>query len=315
MKMIALLILLISTISCNANKEEVPEKELIHVTDTFKVMTFNMWHGGDAGGQPIAKSIETIRAADAGIVGVQESHGLGSPREDRSMQMAGNMGWRHIDIGNFDAVLTKYAIAETSSDKRAVKIKIDDNKFIWIINCHLMHIPYQPYQLNNKEYGNYPYIASEQEAVHWANIARKSGIDEVVKLVKEKINDGWPIIVTGDFNEPSHLDWTEKAAKAGINKIKVEWPSTKALTDLGMKDAYRTFRPDEVAFPGKTWSSIDSPGEIHDRIDFVFYIGNQLQLINAEVVGEKSNISDIAVENYPSDHRAVVATFVWKGKN
>ncbi|SMO52401.1 Exonuclease III [Saccharicrinis carchari] len=312
MKTLSIFFLIFFLASCKTNSSTKPVRNKKEESGPIKIMTFNMFHGGDAGGQPMSKSIAVMRAAEAGIVGVQESHGYGDPRSDLSAQMAGNMGWRHVDQGSYDAIMTKYTIEETSNNKMAVKIKIDKDKFLWIINCHLMYIPYQPYQLNNKKYGDYPFLSTEEEAIAAANKTRKKEVDKLVKIVEEKIKDGWPVIVTGDFNEPSHLDWTQAAAAAGIKKIKVEWPSTRAFTNIGMKDAYRSYRPDEVKYPGNTWTSFDSPGEIHDRIDFIFYIGDQLELISAEVVGESLDKADIAVQNYPSDHRAVVATFEWK---
>ena len=43
------------------------------------------------------------------------------------------------------------------------------------------------------------------------------------------------IAVTGDFNEPSHLDWTPRAATAGRCPLAVNYPSTRALTDTGLR--------------------------------------------------------------------------------
>jgi endonuclease/exonuclease/phosphatase family metal-dependent hydrolase len=278
--------------------------------DTFRVMTFNMWHGGDAGGQSLAKTLEVIRRADARIVGAQETHGYGEPRPDNSIQLADELGWEHIDQGHFNAVMTDYAIEDTVANGAAIKVEIGENKYVWLVNTHLNYIPYQPYQLNNKEYGDYPFITTEQEAIYWANEARKNEVDTLLQLIS-LLGDEWPVIVTGDFNEPSHLDWTAAAANAGIHKIEVAWPSTRALAETGMKDAYREYRPDEVAHPGNTWTPLKSDGEVHDRIDFVFYRGKQLQLVKTEIVGEAASEADIVVGDYPSDHRAVVATFVW----
>ncbi len=306
----SILILLVIFFACNevtAEKaEDTGEKDR-----AIKIMTFNMWHGGDAGKQPLNKTIETIEKSGAGIVGAQETYGTASPRPDNSVAIAQRLGWEQVDQGGYHAILTKYEVLETSSSKRAFKIKTGDNQFVWFFNCHLGYIPYQPYQLAGIKYGEYPFISSEQEAIEWANKARMAEVNEIIVEVKEKLKEGYPVVVTGDFNEPSHQDWTQRAADAGICKIKVEWPSTKAFTDLGMKDAFRTFHPDEVAFPGKTWTSIDSPGEVHDRIDFIFFSGTNLKLTNVEVIGEKAENANIVIPNYPSDHRSVVATFEW----
>ncbi len=122
---------------------------------------------------------------------------------------------------------------------------------------------------------------------------------------------GSPVFLTGDFNEPSHLDWTPRAAAAGICPVAVEYPSTRAVVEAGMRDAYRAVFPDEVRYPGRTWTPItrlDDPKDRHDRIDFVFVDGAGVDVKSCEVVGESPEFSDIVVQPYPSDHRAVVAT-------
>ncbi len=95
-------------------------------------------------------------------------------------------------------------------------------------------------------------------------------------------------------------------------QIKVEWPATKAFTDIGMTDAFRVYYTDEVQNPGETWSSINSPGEIHDRIDFVFYKGNELKVTGANTIGPPDGKSGIEIRDYPSDHRAVCVSFLWE---
>ena len=302
---------IILNVSCSKSesKDDVPEK--VVQNDTINIISFNMWHGGDAGGQPLTKSIEVIRSVKGGIVGVQESAGYGDPRPDNSAIIAGNMGWRQFDQGSYDGIMTKYQIVETLPSKRGAKIKIDEDKFIWFFNCHFAYIPYQPYQLGHKKYGDYPFIDTEEEAIKWAEDTRLHQLEAFLKEMEQVADEGWPVVLTGDFNEPSHQDWTQKAADAGIVQLKVEWPCTKLLVDNGYIDAYRNANKDEVNKPGKTWSSIQTPGEIHDRIDFIFYKGYQLQLTGANTIGEKSGLSDIGIELYPSDHRAVVASFIW----
>ncbi|MNE77134.1 hypothetical protein D3C80_1734240 [compost metagenome] len=76
----------------------------------------------------------------------------------------------------------------------------------------------------------------------------------IQSVMKENV----PIFLTGDFNEPSHLDWTKRAAEAGLCQLKVEWPSTKSFTSIGLKDAYRTIYSNEVKYPGKTWTPVVS---------------------------------------------------------
>jgi exodeoxyribonuclease III len=126
------------------------------------------------------------------------------------------------------------------------------------------------------------------------------------------IGSSEPIFITGDFNEPSHQDWTSAAAAAGHCPLKVVWPTTKALVDAGFRDAYRQVYPDPTTHRGLTWTpttKITDPQDHHDRIDFIFIGGHGATARFAQVVGESRQWADVAVEPYPSDHRAVVVAF------
>jgi exonuclease III len=134
----------------------------------------------------------------------------------------------------------------------------------------------------------------------------------VLGALAQEAGPGQPVFWTGDFNVPSHLDWTQAAADAGLNGgYIVEWPVSKMLQEAGFGDAWRDFHPDPVAHRGLTWTPsqpLDHPEEVHDRIDFVYYRGD-VDLVEAEVIGEAEAMADRVVADYPSDHRAVLGTF------
>jgi exonuclease III len=118
------------------------------------------------------------------------------------------------------------------------------------------------------------------------------------------------VVICGDFNEPSHLDWTQSAAEAGMHPLAVNFPASRKLAEAGYIDAYRTFWPDEVSHPGFTWSPLtkmDDPEDHPDRIDFIYFRSANLRLVSVEVVGESAAHADIVVDRWPSDHRAVRA--------
>ncbi len=119
--------------------------------------------------------------------------------------------------------------------------------------------------------------------------------------------------MTGDLNVPSHLDWTREAAEASDEEFRDEiaWPVSTRLEELGFRDTFRETHPDEVEFPAYTWTPGYPPpamtdDEVHDRIDYVYAAGPATTR-DSVVVGEDSTISDIVVEPWPSDHRAVVS--------
>ena len=219
-------------------------------------------------------------------------------------------------MGKGSQILTRYEILESLNS--GVKIKLDSGKEAYVFNLHLPSHPYQPYQLLgirpkwHKHTNDITFIKTEAEAIEWAKKARGRELTKLLRLIRSIPDKQAPVFVVGDFNEPSHLDWTERAAKAGRHPIKAEYPNSLAMIKAGFTDAYRALYPDEMKNPGYTWSSFykcDDPTTHHDRIDFVYFKGKGIKLNEVKIVGENQKDADIVISPYPSDHRAVVADF------
>ncbi len=90
----------------------------------------------------------------------------------------------------------------------------------------------------------------------------------------------------------------------------MDWPTTRAIEDRGFVDTYREVWPDPLAKPAYTWTPSGDPEDRfdhHDRIDFVLARGDDLEVLDAAIVGEGGPSTDIVVDPWPSDHRAAVA--------
>lgn len=87
----------------------------------------------------------------------------------------------------------------------------------------------------------------------------------------------------GDFNEPSHQDWTEETKDLyDHHGFVIPWTVPVLLDEAGLKDAYREFYPDVLNYPGFTYPS-DNPAkpadkitwapkaDERDRIDYIWY--------------------------------------------
>ncbi len=275
----------------------------------IRVMSFNIWVGG---GKSIPATAQVMKESGVDIIGVQEST---RKEMNTSVYIADSLGWYSYAQDADRAVISKYAIVDTSANGKGVKIKVDEKQFVWIFNVHLMYCPYEPYQLNGIEYCGAPLLQTAEEAVASAWKSRRKEVEAVIADINEVKKEGYPVFLTGDFNEPSYLDWTTRAAKAGICKMAVVWPATKAFHEqVGMNDSYRVVYPNEVKKPGHTWTSIppkEGVAEVMDRIDFVLYWG-KMKVKSSIIIGEKSSFSDIGFDHYPSDHRAVLSTFQLK---
>lgn len=282
--------------------------------ETLRVMTFNIWVGGESGGQPLDQTAKVIQAAQADVVGVQESSGAerDGQRPDNAKAIAEKLRWNCFSQGDGDVtILCQYKIVDHSPKKWGAAIELPSGKRVWLFNAHFAHAPYQPYQLLKIPYADAPFISTAVEAVAAARNARQGQVESMLTEVAAVRSENTPIFITGDFNEPSSLDWTEAVFKAGRCPRAVPWPTTAAVYDAGFVDTYREVHADPLKAPGYTWTPITSdedPQDHHDRIDFVMVGGRGVKVVDAQVVGENSDKADIVVTPYPSDHRGVVAT-------
>lgn len=105
-----------------------------------------------------------------------------------------------------NAIISRYPIGAATPNDLGVEIEVD-GQTVYAYNIHLTDYPYQPYQLLNIEYGSAPFISTEAEAIRYAEDARSPALELVFSDLMS--SEGAAATFTfGDFNEPSHLDWT-----------------------------------------------------------------------------------------------------------
>jgi exonuclease III len=207
-----------------------------------------------------------------------------------------------------DAVLSKYPFGKETPNGVGVEIDVNGRKVV-AYSMNLDDAPYQPYQLLSIEYGAFPFLKTAEEAVKSATETRGKALELLVADIRSE-SDSVAQFVMGDFNEPSHWDWTEKAKAAGRHPAVVDWPTTKGVEVEGFVDTFRAHFPDEMAKPGMTWTPTSEPtatDDHHDRIDFILAKAANLKVISAGIVGEKAPEADLVVTPWPSDHRATMA--------
>ena len=290
---------------------------------TLRIMSYNVWGGGGNEGKGIEETVAVLRAADADIIGMQETRlepedctaeSCAAVGESVAKSIAEALGYHYYDQTQenpalwANAILSRYPIGPASEHDLGVPIDVNGTT-VWAFNIHHDDEPYQPYQLLGIEYGPAPFIKTEAEAQDWANRTRGAAMDLLFSDISAA-GDAAAVLVFGDFNEPSGLDWTEAAAATGQQPVKVDWPTTGRLLSAGFVDTYRAAHPDPVAKPAYTWTpqgDETDPEDHHDRIDFAFAKTDGLTVVNAWVVGETGPRTDMAVDPWPSDHRATLA--------
>lgn len=317
---LGLLLLLLLT-SCTARQDESTDLRLT-------VMTFNAWGAGSNEGRTVAETVEVIRRMNPDIVGLQEVRGE-SPDcteadcppvgQGRAAEIARLLGY-HVYEQQAEnealwanAIISRYPIADVSPHDLGVTLQIDSHR-VGVFNIHATDFPYQPYQALGITYGDAPFLHEEHQLIAAAEQARGSAISLLLaEIASVKNLDA--VFVTGDFNEPSHRDWTERAAQHGVHPMRVAFPAARRMEEAGFVDTYREVFPDEIAQPGLTWTpttSTDDPNDHHDRIDYVFLRADNARVESAAVVGESSADLVARSPRWPSDHRAVVVTVVMR---
>lgn len=268
----------------------------------LRVLSLNIFYGGDDldlatgrfctvpdGCPATLRQVErVIRQSGADIVGVQEP-------ERNTERIAADLGWYG---SNHAHVLSRFPIIDPpGADGRYVYVEVRPGRVVAIANTHLPSDPYGPYLV--RDGGSLDDVLALEREV------RLPVAEKLAALLPPLAAGGVPVLLTGDFNSPSHLDWTPAVATVRPEvHYPVRWPAAAALARAGLTDTYREVHPDPVAEPGFTWTPggpESVPDEVHDRIDWVLRAG-PASTVDSRVVGEAD------VRPYPSDHRGVVTT-------
>jgi endonuclease/exonuclease/phosphatase family metal-dependent hydrolase len=261
-----------------------------------RVMTFNIWLGGDQ--VDFAKVVEAIAAARADIVGLQEAEG-------NTRRIAEALHWPYWSDRMH--VVSRFPLIDPpEAHGEYVLAQIRPGQVFALANEHLTSDPYGPYLVRSGR--SLAQVLANERAT------RVPEIDAALRAVRPALRRGIPTFFTGDFNTPSALDWTPAIdAVRGDVHYPVPWPVTRALSRAGFTDTYRAIHPDPVATPGITWTfgypfPRRAANEVIDRIDFV-QASPGVQVLDSGIVGP-SGTPDVTypVDPYPSDHRAVVST-------
>ena len=288
----------------------------------IKIFQFNILQGGTDLGDSINDVANIIKTARADIVAVAEANG-------NEQELARLLGFSYHSLelchckNNSIAILSRWPILE-QLDSGCV-VEIENDKKIAIFAAQLVPYPFESYELrDSSEY-------TVQNAIESAK-RRISLIKDLTVHFDALIARNIPIVLCGDLNEPSHLDWTAHAKSIHLGKV-VNWPLSQYLIQLGMTDTYRAVFPNELTHPGITWTPIlevppqfsyeefkvirdasndDMPfgdNEVLDRLDFIYSLGDSIEAKHAEIVGESEEMADIVHQPWPSDHRGVLVHF------
>ena len=281
-------------------EEVTPDRLRALVVPRLRVLSWNLWFGGAKVDDHRAKQLKVILDTEADVVGLQETAGTAA------RELADALGWHHHQAGENLGIISRHPITARLGDPdvgfygaAGARIRIGRAHEVDVWTAHLHYTPYGPYEAAFDGLGPAELIAHED--------VRLAQMRETLRRIAESAEETTPVILTGDFNSPSHLDWAD-----------VAWPVTRAAEEAGLRDSYREAHPDPVRAPGHTWSPVHTRHEDditrpepQDRIDYVLHNGHGLEVVDSRTVvtGVPRAWPDVAGNDWPSDHAAVLTTF------
>jgi len=262
----------------------------------LKVMAFNIWRSGVQ--LSLSQIAAAIKAANPDVVALQEPEG-------NSRKIADMLGWQYVDERVH--LISRVPLFYGEQDGTGFAyVEAAHGRMVAIGNLHLPSDSYGPEAVRDGK--------KLDEVLQLEADNRMYVLEPFAEALPKVAATGIPTILAGDFNSPSHLDWTQEVANVRpAVKYPVVWPESKLLADKGFIDSYRAVHPDPIAKPGFTWTPgypypFVRPQETHDRIDYIYSIG--AKAVKSEIVGEPKNPDvDIVVMPWPADHRALLTTF------
>ncbi|GAB5406324.1 MAG: hypothetical protein Aurels2KO_45550 [Aureliella sp.] len=264
-------------------------------SDSLSVMSWNIWHGGREDGEAVGpkRVVEVIRDSGADIVAVQETYGSGEV-------LAKSLGFHFHARGTNVSLLSRWPVVEDISIFEPFKcvggiVELPSGRRIAVYSIWL-------------PYGDdiwLPGVRDRTTTAGWLAACKPSASDlaEIYHAIEAKLAAleyaGIDVIVAGDFNSMSHLDYSA-VAKDQFSR-QVDWETSQVLQAAGFRDAYREVNPTVDRAIDSTWSPRFKEQE-QDRIDFVYYRSEAMRCKSCE------NIA-VHADGFPSDHAAVLARF------
>jgi endonuclease/exonuclease/phosphatase family metal-dependent hydrolase len=271
--------------------------------NAIKLLQWNIWHGGLHLGhiEGPNRVKELMRNTNADIITLEEGYGT-------QTMLASALGFELQTASPTEnlAIISRFKMKESSSNAKfksnVATVTLPNNKKILIGNWWLRYASKHEYT------GSYANTGLNSE--DWVKEDRELGaVDAQTNLDKDidpilRSDPTLPVIIAGDFNSGSHLDWTARAAFLHYGYGPVDFPISKLMLQRGYTDSYRILYPDEVTYPGGTFAAIYGHMQT-SRIDYIYSKGLGLKAMFSKIIRTPPQIDDV----WPSDHSAVLTVF------
>lgn len=271
--------------------------------DQLKVQVWNIWHGGRRFGKQVGvnRIIDVLKKENADVIGLIETYGSGAI-------IADSLGYYFYLISSNLSIMSRYPIDETiqlfrSFNSGGALIRLSEEQQIAFYDIWLHYLP-DVAELNKGKEAIKKYEKEEAQT-------RVPEIKEILKQMAPHTarSAETPVILVGDFNCDSHLDWTEQARPAHLGAL-ANLEVSKQVVNEGFTDSFRHLYPNVLLNQGATWSPLINPGAkklscLPQRIDYIYYKGDKLIPYRSEALTHHP-------VGWPSDHGSVVTSFYLK---
>ena len=266
----------------------------------LKVFQWNIWHGGvHLGNQGQDRVVDLAQAVNADVICMQEAYGIQNIAQQR-------LGYK-IRTSSNSANLSLYTRLPLDESVPMRNPFYSTPGIVTMKNGHkvLMVDSWLQYS-SNPEY-TWTFPEPNQNTKDWVDGDKATSLANIKEIVSKDIvpyfEPGMSVVIGGDFNSTTHLDWTDRAAHLHYGYGKVDFPTSMYMLDNGYEDSFRKVHPNEVARPEGTWAAIYGHSQTM-RIDFLYSKG-QLRPIQSKIVRTSNEIDFV----WASDHSAVMSVF------
>lgn len=315
----------------------------------FTVLQWNIWQEGTKVPGGYDAIVNEIVRLKPDFVTFSEVRNYNNTRFcDRIVQSLKKKGETYYSFYSYDSgLLSRHPITDSltvfpekddhgSIYKMTSKIK---GHKIAVYTAHLDYLNDAYYNVRGYDGSTWDEIPIPQTVLEVLKVndasLRDDAIKEFIVAARKDIAEGTIVILGGDFNEPSHLDWIRETKDLyDHNGLIIPWTVPLMLDNNRFIDTYRTLYPDVLSYPGFTFPA-DNPlipvekltwtpkSDERDRIDYVFYyphpaiqlkaaviFGPQGSIVKSQRTQEKSKDNFLLPQGvWPTDHKGLFVTF------
>ena len=328
----------------------------------LKVFQINLWHEGTKVPGEYQNILNVIDEIDADVVLLCEIRDCSDrdgllPRLKDDLRKRGKKyygGTEGLSVGILSKIepekIEKCAIVPGDKVRPMLKatLTIGDQP-VSLYACHLDYTHYECYMprgYSGTSWKKIPAPITDEKEVLAANRLsyRDESITAFIEEAQKDIENGRIVIMGGDFNEPSHLDWqTDTKDLFDHNGAVINWDCSVLLHEAGFVDSFRKKYPDAVKYPAFTFPAGNRAAQAagreklawapeadeRDRIDFIYYhaspktmtlkdciiVGPAETVLRGKIVAADSKDKFLTPQSiWPSDHKGNLVTFRIKSR-